>query len=37
MLTDFKLSSLASKCVFYRPEQRGNGGPMKLNFEGLGM
>ena len=33
MLTDFKVSSLASKCVFYRPEQKTTGGPLKWNFE----
>ena len=31
------MSSLASKCVFYRPEHSVNEGPLKLNFEGLGM
>ena len=37
MSTDFKVSSLASKCLFYRPEHSANEGPLKLNFEGLGM
>ena len=37
MLTGFKVSSLASKCVFYRPEYKANGGPQKWNFEVLGM
>ena len=31
------MSSLASKYVFYRPEHRTNGGPLKWNFEVLGM
>ena len=35
MLTGFKASSLASKCVFYRPEHNANGGHLKLNFEGI--
>ena len=35
MLTGFKVSSLANKCVFYRPEHSANGGHLKLNFEGL--
>ena len=35
MLTGFKASSLASKCVFYRPERNANGGHLKLNFEGI--
>ena len=35
MLAVFKGSSLAS--VFYRPENKGNGGPLKWNFELLGM
>ena len=30
MLTVFKGSSLAS--AFYRPENKGNGGPLKWNF-----
>ena len=25
------------KCVYYGPEHRANGGPLKLDFEGLGM
>ena len=37
MLTVFKLSLLASKCVFYRPEHMANGEPLKCNFEVLGM
>ena len=28
---------MLSKCVYYRPEHRENGGPLKLDFEGLGM
>ena len=28
---------MLSKCVYYRPEHRENGGPQKLDFEGLGM
>ena len=28
---------MLSKCVFYRPEHRANGRPLKLNFEGFGM
>ena len=35
MLTDFKVSSLASKCVYYRPEHTANRRYLKLNFEGL--
>ena len=31
------MSSLASKCVFYRLEHKSNGGSLKWNFEGLGM
>ena len=31
------MSSLASKCVFYRPEHKANWGPLKWNFEVLGM
>ena len=27
---------MLSKCVFYRPEQRANGEPLKLIFEVLG-
>ena len=37
MLIDLKVSSLASKCVFYRPEQNAKGEPVELNFEGLEM
>ena len=37
MLTGFKMSSVASKCVFYRPEHKANWGPLKWNFEVLGM
>ena len=37
MLTGFKVSSLASKCVFYRPEHKANGGLVKWNYEVLGM
>ena len=37
MLTGFKLSLLASKYVFYRPEHKANGEPLKWNFEVLGM
>ena len=33
----FKVSSLASKCVFYRPEHKAKGEPLKWNFEVLGM
>ena len=28
---------MLSKCVYYRPEHRENGGPLKLDLEGLGM
>ena len=35
VLTGFKVSSLASKCVFYRPEHKANGGPLKWNFQVL--
>ena len=31
------MSSLASECVFYRREHEANGGPLKWNFEVLGM
>ena len=31
------MSSLACKCVFYRPEYNAKGDPMELNFEGFGM
>ena len=37
MLIDLKVSSLASKCVFYRPEHNAKGEPVELNFEGLEM
>ena len=37
MLTDWKVSCLACKCVFYRPEHNAKGDPMELNFEGLEM
>ena len=38
MLTDLKVSSLACKCAFYRPEHNAKrGDPMKLNFECLEM
>ena len=37
MLTGFKVSSLPSKCVFYRPEHKANGGSLKWNFEVFGM
>ena len=37
MLIDLKVSSLASKCVFYRPEHNVKGEPVELNFEGLEM
>ena len=39
MLTDLKVSSLACKCIFCRPEHyaKGEGDPMELNFEGLEM
>ena len=37
MLTGFKVSSLGSKCVFYRPEHKANGRPLKWSFEVLGM
>ena len=33
MLTSFKVSSLAKKCMFYRPEHNAKG--IELNFEGL--
>ena len=32
MLTGLKVSPLAHKCVFYRPDHNTNGGPMKMNF-----
>ena len=31
------MSSLASKCVFYRPGHKVNGRPLKLNFIDLGI
>ena len=31
------MSSLSSKCVFYRLEHNSNVGPLKWNFEVLGM
>ena len=34
MLTVLKVSSLASKCVCYRPENKQRGIPTQLNFEG---
>ena len=37
MLTVFKVPSSAIKCVFYRPENKADGGPLKWNFEVLGM
>ena len=37
MLTGFKVSSLTCKLVFYRSEHKPNGGPLKWNFEVLGM
>ena len=37
MLTGFKVSSLGSRCIFYRPEHKANGGLLKLKFEVLGM
>ena len=36
MLTAFKLS-LASKCVLYIPKHKTNEGPLRWNFEVLGM
>ena len=35
MLTGLKVSFLACKCVFYRPEHYEWEDPMVLNFEGL--
>ena len=32
MLTSFKVSSLACKCVFYRPEHNAKGGPYIIEF-----
>ena len=37
MLIGFKVSSLANKYVFYRPEHMVNGPPLKWNFKVLGM
>ena len=38
MLTGLKVSSLACKSAFYRPEHNAKGGdPMELNFEDLEM
>ena len=37
ILTAFKKSSLASKCVFYRTEHKANGRPRKWDFEVLRM
>ena len=37
MLTGLKVSSLASKYVFYRPEHNAKEDPMELNFKGLEM
>ena len=38
MSTGLKVSSLACKCVFYRPEHNAKGEyPMELNFESLEM
>ena len=37
MLTGLKVSSLACKCVFYRPEHNAKGVPMEMNFEDLEM
>ena len=28
---------MLNKCVYYRPEHRANGGPLKLDFEDLGI
>ena len=36
-VTAFKVPSWASKCIFYRPENKANGEPLKWNFEVLGM
>ena len=33
MLTDLRVSFLACKCVFYRPEHYAKGGPMEWKFE----
>ena len=37
MLIGFKVSSLANKYVFYRPEHMVNGRQLKWNFKVLGM
>ena len=37
MLTGLKVSSLACKYVFYRPEYNAKGGSHELNFDGLKM
>ena len=37
MLAGLKVSSLASKYVFYRPEHNAKEDPMELNFKGLEM
>ena len=37
MLIGFKVSSLANKYVFYRPEHMANGRPLKWNFKVLGI
>ena len=37
MLKHLKMSSLACKCVFYRPENNAKGDPVDLNFEGFEM
>ena len=35
MLTVWRVSSAACKCVFYRPEYKANGDSMLLNFKSL--
>ena len=37
MLTGIKVSSLASKCICYRPKHKANREPLKWNFKVLGM
>ena len=37
MLTGLKVSSLACKSVFYRPERSAKGGPLELSFESFEM
>ena len=37
MLTGLKVSSLACKYLFYRPEHNAKGDPKELNFEGFEM